>query len=82
MCMHMNTQKMVNITLAIPHDLREDLQKHKEVNWSAVIRKALQEHLRKLKIAEAIASKSKFTKKDVKELDKLVKEGIARNHGL
>ncbi len=73
---------MVNITLAVPEDLKKELQKHQETNWSAVIRKALQEHLRKLRIADAIASKSKFTQKDVEELDRLVKKGIAKHHGL
>ena len=51
--MHINSQdKMANITLAIPEDLKIELQKHNEVNWSGVIRKALLEHLRKLQIAE------------------------------
>ena len=73
---------MVNITLSVPEDLQEELKKHQEVNWSAVIRKALQDHLRKVQIAETIAQKSKLTKKDVFELDRLVKRGIAKNHGL
>ena len=73
---------MVNITLSVPEDLKEELKKHQEVNWSAVIRKALQDHLRKVQIAETIAQKSKLTKKDVFELDRLVKRGIAKNHGL
>ncbi len=73
---------MANITLAIPEDLRDELKKHKEVNWSGVIRKAMQDHLRKIKIADAIANKSKLTKKDVEELSDLIKSGIAKNHGL
>jgi len=73
---------MVNITLTIPDDLREEIQNHKEVNWSAVTRKAMQDHLRKLHIAEAIANKSKLTKNDIEELDRLVKRGIAKEHGL
>jgi hypothetical protein len=73
---------MANITLTIPEDLQIELRKHDEVNWSGVIRKALQEHLRKLRIADAIANKSKLTQKDVEELSKLVKKGIAKNHGL
>lgn len=73
---------MVNITLAVPEDLKSELQQHKEVNWSAVIRKALQEYLQKLNIAEAIANKSKFTEKDAEELGRLVKKGIAKRHGL
>jgi len=74
--------KMANITLAISDDLKKELQHHQEVNWSAVIRKALQEHITKIEIAEAIAKKSKLTKKDVEEIDKLVKKGIAKAHNL
>ncbi|MDP4012936.1 MAG: hypothetical protein Q8R00_05015 [Candidatus Nanoarchaeia archaeon] len=73
---------MANITLTITEDLKSELQKHKEVNWSEVMRKAMKEHLRKLHIAEAIASKSKLTQKDVDELDKLIKKGIAKAHDL
>lgn len=73
---------MANITLTIPDNLRAELQKHTEVNWSAVMRNAMQEHLRKIHIANTIASKSKLTKKDVEEIDKLVKKGIAENYGL
>ncbi len=73
---------MTNITVTVPEDLKVELQKHDEVNWSAVIRKAMQDHLRKLQIAEAIASKSKLTKKDIEELDNLVKNGIAKHHKL
>ena len=33
------------------------------------------------KEAEAIARKSKLTQKDIEELDRLVKKGIAKRHG-
>lgn len=73
---------MANITITVPEDLKGEIQRHPEVNWSAVTRKAMQQHLTKLHIAEAIAQKSKLTQKDIKELDALVKEGIAKAHGL
>lgn len=73
---------MVNITLSLPEDLRKEMKKHKEVNWSAVIRRALVEQLRKIAIAEEIASKSKFTKKDVEELSKKIKKEMAKKHNL
>jgi len=73
---------MANLTIAITDDLREEIKMHKEVNWSEVIRRSMTEHLRKLTIANAIAQKSKFTEKDVRELDILVKQGIAKRHGL
>ena len=73
---------MVNITLAIPENLKEKLQKHKEVNWSAVTRRALEEHLKRVEMVEAIAQKSKLTQKEADELARKVKREMARRHGL
>ncbi len=73
---------MANITLSIPEDLKVELQKHREVNWSAVTRRAMEEHIQKLHIADAIAKKSKLTKKDINELDRLIKKDIAKAHNL
>jgi len=68
---------MTNVTLAIPEDLRTELRKHEEVNWSAVIRKALQEHLLKIRISESIASQSQLNEKDAEEISNKIKEDIA-----
>ena len=73
---------MVNITLAIPEHLKEKLQRHKEVNWSAVTRRALEEHLKMLEIVEAIAQKSKLSEKDADELARKIKREMAKQHGL
>ena len=73
---------MTNITLAISDDLKRQLQRYREVNWSAVIRRLLEEHLRKIEIAEAIASKSKLTQKDADEIAKLIKKDMAKHHNL
>lgn len=71
---------MVNVTVAVGEDLKQELSKFDEVNWSAVIRRSLRNHVRKLQIAEAIANKSELTKKDVKEIGDLIKKGVAENH--
>ncbi len=73
---------MPNLTVSMPADLKEAMRQHDEVNWSAVIRKAIQEHLRRIEIADAIAAKSELTGDDVEDLDKLIKRGIAQRHGL
>ncbi len=73
---------MANITLTISDELREAIKKHKEVNWSAVIRKAMEEHLKRAEIAERIASKSKLTKKDAQEIADLVNKATAKDLGL
>lgn len=73
---------MPNITVSVPDDLKEQMSAHEEVNWSAVIRQAVREYLRKLEIADAIAAKSELTEEDIEELDRLVKDGIAERHDL
>lgn len=73
---------MKNITLTVPDELKEELSKHKEVNWSAVIRKALEEHLRKIEIVEKIVSKSKLTQKDADEIARKIKRDAAKELGL
>ena len=77
MCTH-----MVNITLTIPENLKVKLQNHKEVNWSAVARMALEEYLRKIEIVESIASKSKLTEKDAEEIGRKIKREMAKELGL
>jgi len=42
------TQK-AHITLSIPKELYEEMKKHKEINWSEVARKSIEEKLSDLK---------------------------------
>ncbi|MBS3098860.1 hypothetical protein J4462_01465 [Candidatus Pacearchaeota archaeon] len=73
---------MVNITLSIPENLKEKLRRYREVNWSAVTRRALEEHIRRVEMVEAIAQKSKLTQKDADKLARKIKREMARQHGL
>ena len=74
-------RKMENLTITVTRELKKEIQEHKEVNWSEVLRQAMLEHLRKILIAEHIAKKSKLTKKDIIEFDRKVKKNIAKDHG-
>ena len=79
----MKTQNfMANITLAIPDDLHKRLKAHSEIRWSDVIRKMLENRLNDFEEMEKIVSKSKLTQKDVDEISKKIKKGIAKRHGL
>ncbi len=42
------------VTFEVPEDLRKLMDKHPEVNWSAVFREALVRHARTLDIAKRI----------------------------
>ena len=73
---------MTNVTFAVPEELHKVMHAHREVRWSEIARQAIVEHARKLETIERIASKSKLTEKDALEIGNLIKEGIARRHGL
>ncbi|MBW2983039.1 hypothetical protein KY327_01935 [Candidatus Woesearchaeota archaeon] len=64
---------MPNMTLSIPDDLHALIKDHPEINWSAVARRALKEHAEKWAWLEDTLKDSKLTKKDVEELDHLIK---------
>tara|TARA_Y100000310_G_C20700547_1_gene829433 strand:+ start:7344 stop:7568 length:225 start_codon:yes stop_codon:yes gene_type:complete len=73
---------MVNITLSVSEELKKKLSKHREVNWSAVIRRALEEHLKRVEMVERIAQKSKLTQKDADEIAKKINSSVAKKLGL
>jgi len=78
---------MVNMTLAIPEELKKEMDEVKFVNWSEVARTAFKEKLIQFQLFQKIASKSKLTQKDANELsrkinraasERLLKESEAR----
>ena len=73
---------MVSITLAVPSELKDEMDHHPELNWSEVARQAIRERIVLLKKMDVLLAKSKFTKKDALEIGRKVKEGIAKRHGL
>ncbi len=73
---------MTNMTLAVPEDLHEIMQKHKEIKWSEVARQAMWEKARKFELMDKILSKSKFTEKDTLEMGRKVNKDIAKKHNL
>jgi predicted CopG family antitoxin len=60
------------MTLSMPNDVYEEMQKFSEVKWSEVARKAIITKLETLKLADEIASKSKLTQQDVDEFSKKI----------
>jgi len=68
---------MTEMTVKITEDLKEEIDKHKEIDWGSVARQSMWKFVRKLEVVEEIASKSKLTKKDVDGLSKKLKHDIA-----
>jgi hypothetical protein len=69
---------MPNITLSIPKDLHAIVKKHSEIKWSEIARRAIWSEAQKLQIMDALVSKSKFSAKDVEELDHKIKAGLLK----
>jgi len=71
---------VATMTLAVPEDLKEQMDKMKIINWSAVAREAFEEKIHKLKLLETLTKDSKLTEKDVEEISVKIKKGIKKAH--
>ncbi|MDD5162775.1 MAG: hypothetical protein PHD95_01055 [Candidatus ainarchaeum sp.] len=71
---------MANVCISVPEEMKGKLEKFETVNWSAVARKAFETELSKLELMDKLTSKSKATDKDIAELSKKIKAGIAKWH--
>ena len=71
---------MSKISVRVPDDLKKSMEERSEMNWSEVARKAFEKELKKLELADSIASKSELTAEDVEEIGEKVKKGIAEKH--
>jgi len=71
---------MVNVTFAVPEELHGIMRRHPEIKWSEIARKAMWEYARKLELMEKLTVTSRLSEKDVLELDKKVKAGMAKKY--
>jgi len=67
---------MVNITLSVPSETKQRMDKFAEINWSAVARQAFEEKMKDLEFIKNFKSDSKFTEKDALELGRKVNKAI------
>jgi len=73
---------MSKVSVRVPEELKQSMDKHQKINWSEIAREAFRKELKKLELADSIASKSELTAEDAEEIGEKVKEGIAERHGL
>jgi len=71
---------MANMTLAISDDVYEIVKSHKEVRWSEIARRAIEDYAKKLALLDALLEKSELTEEDITELDEKVKKGIYEHY--
>ena len=71
---------MANFTIAVPDDLKALLDRHPEMNWSEVARQAWRNKVEQLELLNQLTAGSKATDKDVEEISRKIKAGMARWH--
>lgn len=69
---------MVSITLAVPQELKKEMDRHPELNWSEVARQAIREKLALLGRMDELLSKSRLAEKDAVEIGRSVNRAVAK----
>ena len=67
---------MPTITLAVPEDLKKEMDKSEFINWSAVAREAISRKVADLALLHAIVSKSQLTEKDAEEIGNKISKSM------
>ena len=71
---------MPNMTLAIPEDLKEKMELHREINWSEVARQAIREKMILLEQMDQMLSKSQLRVADIEQHAYKINKKVAKRH--
>lgn len=67
---------MPTITLSVSEELKIEMNKSPEINWSAVARGAISEKVSELALFKSIVAKSKLSEKDALAIGKKISSGM------
>jgi len=68
------------MTLAVPKELKTQMDQFPEINWSEVARKAFREKVEDLKFLKEFTSKSELTEDDALELGRKVNKALSKRY--
>lgn len=78
---------MAEVKFKVPREVKEEVEKHSEIDWPDVVSEAVRKELRERAKREIIVSAlnkilkdSKLTEEDVLKLGKKVKEGMWKRY--
>ena len=71
---------MVNMTLAIPKELKEQMDAFPEINWSEVARIAFKDKIGDLRFLEEFKAQSKLTHDDSIKLGRKVNKSLSKKY--
>ena len=73
---------MVSVTLAVPKEMKNEMDHYAVINWSAVARQAIREKLLLLERMDKLLANSKLTEKDALELGRKVNKAVAKRYSV
>lgn len=68
---------MPTVTVNVDDDLKNQMERHSEINWSEVARNAFEEKIDDLEMMKRLSSDSELTEEDVDELAELIDSTVA-----
>ena len=71
---------MVNMTLAVPKELKQEMDDFPEINWSEVARIAFKRKIEALKVLKDFSSESEMTEQDAIELGRKVNKALRKRY--
>ena len=71
---------MSNITLSIPADLKKQMERYGEINWSEVARQAIVEKVRTLVILNKMLARSGLKEVDIEKAAAAIKKRVLKSH--
>ena len=69
---------MPSITVNIDDDLKDQMERHPEINWSEVTRQAIQEKIEALEVMDELTSGSELTESDVADIADKINESARK----
>ncbi len=71
---------MVSMTLSIPQELKKEMERFPEINWSVIAREAIKRKLAILQEMNKLLSKSKLTEEDAILFGKQITKKAAKRY--
>ncbi|MDV7349019.1 hypothetical protein DJ71_22470 [Halorubrum sp. E3] len=69
---------MPSITVNVDDDLKDQMERHPEINWSEVTRQAIQEKIEALEVMDELTSGSELTEGDVADIADKINESARK----
>lgn len=68
------------LSVPLPADVKKQMDRHSEIKWVEVARKAIVEKLELLERMDALLAESQFTEKDAVRHGRKVNQGVLKRH--